>query len=240
MRGNLTNIWYGGEDTQLGRIFQDFLRTPGNHPYLEMWLRVATGEPLAFLYDIWTEAKKKPEEAYRFMTLFMEQYNVAVGVDVAGEASGEELFYNDLTELCNAVDSWISTGQLSAQETGFAEQAANFYRNNGGINAGALNIIRGWYELLQVIQDRKRVARCTAADCNKLLIFAPSADRYADLLSGTVDGYHSMECKLAHSEGAQDQQVLLNQLPGNTELESAVGSITQETPDVQQDTPETS
>ncbi len=65
MRSSLINLWYGGEEAQLNHIFQDFLRTPGTHPYLTTWLQVANGEPLALLYDVWSEAKKMPEQAYK-------------------------------------------------------------------------------------------------------------------------------------------------------------------------------
>lgn len=236
MRSSLTNVWFGGEEEQLNRIFQDFLRTPGNHAYLTTWLQVANGEPLALLYDVFTEANKLPEHAYKYVELFMEKYNVLVGQDMAGEATGAELFYHDLTELCNAVDSWLMAGQLSTQESGIAQATADYYRSLNGFNPGAINIIRGWYELLRVIQDTKRIIRCIAPDCNKLLIITPTGD----LLSGTVDGYHSNGCKEAHTEGNVDQELTVQQLPGQRELQKAVGTITQESPDEQQDTSEDS
>ena len=229
MRSSLTNVWLGGEEEQLNRIFQDFLRTPGNHPYLTAWLQVANGEPLALLYDVWTEANKLPDQAYKYVQLFMEKYNVAPGTDMVGEAAGAELFFHDLTELCKAVDSWLMAGQLSAQETGIAQASAEYYRSVNGLNPGAINIIRGWYELLQVVRDTKRVIRCTATDCNKLLVISPDNDIY----SGTVDGYHSTDCKVLHTAGSTDQKLTMQQLPGQGQLQETVGPITQENPNEQ-------
>lgn len=233
MRARLDNMWAGGEEEQLVAILKDFLRTPGNHPALAAWYQLAQGEPLAVLYDLWTEAKKMPDQAYAYVQMFMEQYNVLVGRDMAGEVAGAELFYNDLTELCNAVDVWLSAGQVDQTQGGTAMAAADFYRSVGGFNPGAVNILRGWYELHQVILGRKRIIRCTAADCSKLLVINPEND----LLSGTDDGYHSTSCKEAHTPGAQDTELQLKQLPGSGELQDAVGPIVEGT-DV--DTPEAS
>ena len=232
MRSSLMNIWYGGEEEQLNRIFMDFLRTPGNHPALEKWLLAAQGEPLTLLYDIWVEANKLPDQAYQYVDMFMETYNVLVGQDMAGQATGAELFYSDLTELCEAVDTWLLTGKLTQAQTGLAMASSDFYRSNGGINPGAVNVIRGWFELLQVVQDNKRIIRCIAEDCPKLLVITPDAD----LLSGTVDGYHNTDCLMSHTSGGQEEELQLQQLPGAEQLQETVGPITQEQNNV--DTPE--
>jgi len=235
MRSSLFNIWFGGEEEQLGRIFKDFLRTPGAHPGLTAWYQVAQGEPLALLYEVWEEANKIPEQTYQYVEMFMERYNVLVGEDMAGTAVGVELFYSDLTELCAAVDMWLSTGQLTSNLSALAAKSGDYYRSIGGMNPGAVNVIRGWYEMLQVIQDRKRLIRCVAPDCNKLLIITPDSE----LLSGTVDGYHNTDCRVAHI-GNPDDEVQLQELPGMSQLQEAVGPIAGGGPDGEVDPPETS
>lgn len=223
MRSSLQNPWFGGEEAQLSAIFRDFLRAPGGHPALVAWHQVANGEPLAILYEVWSVASSVPEQAYAYIDVFMEQYNVLVGVDMAGDASGSELFYHDLTELCTAVDTWLSTGQTTNIQADLAQAASSYYSGIGGMNLGALNVIRGWYELLQVIQDKKRIIRCVATECNKLLVITPDAE----LLSGTEDGYHNTACREAHLAGAPDDELQLQQLPGNQQLQAAVGPITE-------------
>jgi len=221
MRSSLGNLWFGGEEAQLNKMFSDFLRTPGNHRLLAAWYQVAQGEPLAYLYDVWEEANKQPDAAYKYMDLFMERYNVLVGSDMAGEATGAELFYSDLTELCSAVDTWLVTGNLTETQAGLGKASSDYYRSIGGINPGAINIIRGWYELFQVMQGHKQIIRCIAPDCNKLLVITPDTE----LLSGTVDGYHSTDCQVSHTQGGEDTALQLQQLPGNVQLQETVGEI---------------
>jgi len=208
----------------------DFLRTPGNHPALASWYQAAQGEPLVILYEVWTEASKIPDQAFNYLDMFMEKYNVLVGTDMAGEASGAELFYSDLTELCQAVDLWLSSGQVTQEQANLASASADYFRHLGGMNPGAMNIIRGWYELLQVIQDKKRLIRCIAPDCNKLLMVLPPVgdSTYSDLLAGTIDGYHNKACQVAHTEGGQDTELQLQQLPGSDQLQETVGQITED------------
>ena len=93
-------------------------------------------------------------------------------------------------------------------------------------------MIRGWFELLQVLQDNKRIIRCIAEDCPKLLVITPDSD----LLSGTVDGYHNTDCQMSHTAGAQEDELQLQQLPGAEQLQETVGQINQEQNNV--DTPE--
>lgn len=240
MRSSLTHIFAGGEEQYINRILMDFLRTPGNHPAMDSWYKIAQGEPLTLLYDIWTEASKMQDQAYKYLDLVMEQYNVLVGTDVAGEVTGAELFYSDLTELCQAIDMWLQTGQTSQSQAALASASAEYYRSIGGMNPGALNVVRGWFELLQVIQDNKRITRCIASDCNKLLMILPPVgdSTYSDLLSGTIDGYHNKACQVAHTEGGQDTELQLQQLPGNEQLQETVGEITEGNPDGDVDTPE--
>lgn len=223
MRGHLSNIWFGGEEQQLTAIFSDFLRTPGLHPMLDMWMKIAKGEPLVILYNTWDESNKTPdvEIAGRYIEVMVDRYNVYVGKDVSNELEGTDLFYHDLTELCEAVDTWLISGELTGQQVSMCEAAANYYRSNGGINPGALNIVRGWFELLQVVRDHKRIIRCIADDCNKLLMITPESE----LLSGTVDGYHNQECMVKHTEGGEDEDIDFKQLPGNEDLREVVGNV---------------
>ena len=218
MRANIRNIWMGGEEELLTRIFDNFLKTPGLHPHLDMWYKIAMGEPLLMLYDMWDEAKKNMELARNYIETMMPLYNVYVGEDVSHELIGVDLFYNDLDELCQAVDMWLQAGQLSQNQNALAQSSASYYRNNGGVNPGAMNVLRGWYELLQVVTDQKRIIRCIAPDCNKLLMFTSDTE----LLSGTSDGFHNMACKVAHTEGAQDEVLNLQQLPGSQQVQEAV------------------
>jgi hypothetical protein len=62
-----------------------------------------------------------------------------------------------------------------------------------------------------------------APECNKLVMISPDKE----LLSGTDDGYHSGACQQAHTQGAEMQDLTLQQLPGSEQLQEAVGEISQ-------------
>jgi hypothetical protein len=226
MRGNLVNLFGGEEPAYLARIFSHMLRTPALHPLMDVWYKVSLGEPLAMLYDIFDECRKNQQMARQYLESMIQQFNIYVGDDVSQELTDVDLLYNDLTELCEAVDLWLMSGRLNNDQVGLAQSVSGYYRDNGGINPGALNVIRGWYEMLQVVMGEKLIIRCIAPDCNKLVVITPDKD----LLSGTIDGYHNQTCQLAHTEGAENQDLTLQQLPGSQQLSDTVGGITQGQP----------
>jgi len=199
----------------------EFLRTPGRHRLLETFQRTAESEVLPMLYDQWATSKQYPQ--VKVLEVFIHRWNVDIGTDSNTSPEieslyGTDLFAYDLEELCIAINTLMQTNELTAEQIDITAKAEGYYRNLGGANPGAISIARGWHELMLVIRGAKRLARCQAPECGRLLMY----DSEGMVLSGTPEGYHSMECLQGHTAGGPSA-VPSGMLPGAQDVAAVVG-----------------
>ena len=227
MRSELFST-FTNPDVALEAQLSSMLRTPGQHRLLETYSHTVNTEMLPMLYDVWATSKEHPEA--EILEVFIHRWNVDVGTDANRTPGvpllfGTDLFKQDLEELCVAVNTYMTTNELTAEQIEITTRAEAYFRGLGGPNPGAISIARGWHELMLVIRGAKRLDRCKAVECGRLLSIESQSNA---VLSGTVYGYHSEGCQEKHTGGPVGeivQQIPMADLPGAAEAVAAAGVV---------------
>lgn len=192
MRTELFNI---GENPEavLDQMLAQFLRSPGAHRLLEVYQATAQTEILPMLYDIWATAKES-EVGMQVLNVFIFRWNVDVGTCATAQQtqlSGTDLFASDLEELCIGANTFLQTNELTEEQLNLGTRIEGYFQQVKGPNRGAISILRGWLELMDYVRGNRKLVRCTAVECGRLLSIGPGGE----VLSGTTYGYHSQACQ---------------------------------------------
>jgi len=199
MRTELFNI---GENPEavLDQMLAQFLRSPGAHRLLEVYQATTQTEILPMLYDILATAKES-DVGIQVLNVFIFRWNVDVGTCASSQQpqlSGTDLFASDLEELCIAVNTFLQTNELTEEQLNLGTRIEGYFQTVKGANRGAISILRGWLELMDYVRGNRKLVRCMAPECGRLLSMGPGDE----VLSGTVYGYHSEACQERHGDAA--------------------------------------
>ena len=178
------------------QFLAQFLRAPGNSRLLDVYSLTCQTEIIPMLYDVWATAKEvsTPGDAKSIIQVFLFRWNVDTGA--SPDLAGWELFAADLEELCLGVNTYLQTNELTQEQLQTGMRVQQFFSAIRGANPGAISIPRGWLDLMAYVSGTKKLERCVAPDCGRLL----SISNDDAVLSGTVYGYHAQNCQDHHSQ----------------------------------------